>query len=1192
MSVSSKTLFVYCPSCCADREVEKVENGICPICNQQIPEETEEDVFIAPDPKPLQDARNPKSVDFPDIAPVVTDFSATGESYQAPQFDMRKAAADPEVELINRSLCKRHLLPFIQRFRPAYRAGWVHADICRRLERFVKQVEAGKSPRLLLMMPPRSGKSEIGSRHFPAWVLGRHPNWEIIAASHTSSLSLSFSRYGRDLFNNPGYQVIFEEARLDQNSKAVENWNLTAGGGYLAAGVGSGITGRGAHILLLDDLVKDMEAADSVVIRDNTWEWYGSTAYTRLAPGGGVLGIMCMTGDTPVLMADGTSRRLDSLKKSDAIATYARGTLASSTVAAVRSSGRDLIFKMTTSSGKIVRANQRHPFLTVAPNGEVSWTRLKNLTTAHRIVVSKDSGGSTKGSSAPSTGVKSLPSVEECAAPTITKRSGLTGGAPDAITTSLGAMRDSSTAMGSPQRSTTPCTRSRKVAARFAAVMQKLETLLLTGKISLQSTTATTQEKSGDSSATSATPESDTLLMSKWHLPPQNTSDFTLESVLSIEPDGEEEVFDVQVNTTENFIANGMVSHNTWWHDDDWAGRIQQAMKNDDEADKFEIVRYPAINDYGDEFILPDDTIRQFAPHDEPPPPGSRLTRAKDTAIHPDRYTTEMMLRIKRNLYATGQKRVWSALYQQDPAPDEGAYFTKEMFRFYATAPLRHERFVYQAWDFAITEGTQNDYTVCATVALDNRNNMYVLDVMRFRSSDSFVLADSIIDQWIGFGVDMLGVEDSQIWKSIESVFKKRCEERGVFPSYEVLKPFTDKLVRAQPLRGRMQMGKVYFDDTHPYYEELRTELLRFPAGKHDDQCFVAGTGITMADGSSRPIQCVQAGDLVLTHDGPRRVQAAALSRRDAEVHRVELSNGRVLIGTSEHPVFTKNRGWVALAALTDSDILQDIESQERKESSCHASTSKLQLVLRQLSSTVSNTVGILSRRTDTWRGTTCAPVGGASSTAMCGSITTAPYLPDTKFTTRTGTTSITDCLTLSALVDSSTNGPTPQNAAPTGAHPSSRHTSLTSETSRKRGTPAQRVLSGIDNTVRLLGKGARKWLASASVAVRLSRPISPTHSSAASRVETNSGVKTTLSMKHRSVLAQKHDVYNLTVADAHTYYASGVLVHNCDALAWVTRLVMSKNAPKLPEPKKLPSWKDKLGQYMNDHRGGSHMAA
>lgn len=742
---------------------------------------------------------------------------------------------DPYAELAQRELCRRKLLPFIQRFRPKYMAGWVHEDICRRIERFVKQVEQGLSPRLLLMMPPRSGKSEISSRHTPAWILGQHPDWEIIAGSHTSSLSLSFSRYLRDVMRDPAYTAVFPEAKLDPSSQSVENWNLTKGGGYLAAGVGTGITGRGAHVLLLDDLVKDMEAADSITIRDNTWEWYLSTAYTRLAPGGGVLGLMCMTGDTPVMMADGSWRRLDSLKASDEIATYACGMLGATRVAAMRSSGNDFVFKMTTKSGKIVRANQRHPFLTVSPSGEVSWTRLKNLSTDHRIVVVKASGENGKGSHVLPRDATSLRSVVAFATSTTISKNGLTGVEPNVTATTHDVTHVSSTDTVSLRRITTLCTRLKAAAARFAGSMRRLGILLLTGKKNSQSTIATTPGRSEPFSVTTATQESDTLVMSRWHYPPQGISDFTLDEIVSIEPDGYEEVFDVQVNCTENFIANGLVSHNTWWHDDDWAGRIQQAMAVDDGADKFEIIRYPAINDYGDEYILPDDTIVQF-PAGIPAPEGSRLTRPVGTAIHPARYTTEMMLKIKNNLIGGGQKRVWDALYQQNPVPDEGNYFSKEMFRFYGTAPRREELYVYQAWDFAISEGKDSDYTVGTCIGVDHRDNVYYLGQKRFRIQDGGFIIDAILDFAEEYKADVLGFEDGQIWKAIEFQFEKRCAERRQYPSFELLKPLTDKMVRANPLRGRMQIGKVYFDKEASYWTELQKEMLHFPAGKHDDQ--------------------------------------------------------------------------------------------------------------------------------------------------------------------------------------------------------------------------------------------------------------------------------------------------------------------------------------------------------------------
>jgi predicted phage terminase large subunit-like protein len=651
---------------------------------------------------------------------------------------------------------------------------------------------------------------------------------------------------------DPAYTAVFPDARLDPSSQSVENWNLTKGGGYLAAGVGTGITGRGAHVLLLDDLVKDIEAADSITIRDNTWEWYLSTAYTRLAPGGGVLGLMCMTGDTPVLMADGTSQRLDTLKTSDKIATYKNGALSSSRVAALKSSGRDSVYRILTNSGKIVRANQRHPFLTIAPDGELVWTRVKSLTTAHKIVGLPASGVSGKDQPAPLMSAKNPPSAVECARTTTTRSDGLMGTVQSVMATNRVATHDSNIVTASQRRTTTECMPSKVESAPSAEAL--VTDSLNIGKTSSLSTTVTTLEKFAGCSATTVMRGSDTLELSQWHLPLQNTSDFTPEQIVSIELAGEEEVFDVQVDDTENFIANGLVSHNTWWHADDWAGRIQEAMLVDDGADKFEIIRYPAINEYGDEFILADETIQEI-PDGQPIPAGSRLTRRQNTAIHPARYTTEMMLRIKHNLIGGGQKRVWDALYQQNPIPDEGNFFSKEMFRFYGSQPAREELYVYQAWDFAISEGKESDYTVGTCIGVDHRDNVYILDQRRFRIQDGGFIVDEILDFAALHQPDVIGFEDGQIWKAIEFQFTKRCEERRQFPSFELLKPLTDKLIRANPLKGRMQIGKVYFDNKSTHWTELYKEMLHFPAGKHDDQVDSLAWAIRLTLTKSAPRQ-------------------------------------------------------------------------------------------------------------------------------------------------------------------------------------------------------------------------------------------------------------------------------------------------------------------------------------------------
>ena len=213
------------------------------------------------------------------------------EQDQKKQADL-SAQVKAEQELAKRILSRKRLLPFVERFNPDYLAGWVHKDICQRLEKFSEQVANKESPRLMLFMPPRHGKSTLASVAFPAWHLGRHPDHEFISCSYSGSLAMSFSRKVRQLLREPVYKNVFEKSRLDKDSQSVESWQTTQGGGYVAAGVGGGITGKGANVLVIDDPVKNREDAESDNNREATWDWYTSTAYTRLSPGGGILVIL------------------------------------------------------------------------------------------------------------------------------------------------------------------------------------------------------------------------------------------------------------------------------------------------------------------------------------------------------------------------------------------------------------------------------------------------------------------------------------------------------------------------------------------------------------------------------------------------------------------------------------------------------------------------------------------------------------------------------------------------------------------------------------------------------------------------------------------------------------------------------------------------------------------------------------
>jgi len=203
-----------------------------------------------------------------------------------------------ELELKRRELCRRSLIYYTTTFDPTYTPGWVHHDIARRLEKFMLSVELGEAPRLMIFMPPRLGKSRLASDMFPSWMLGHHPEWPIIASSYGQDLPVGFSRNIRDRIKDAEYQAVFDSTRVRADSQAVESWTTTKGGGYKASGVGVGISGFGYKVGIIDDPIKDYEAAQSQTIREATWGWYQSVFRTRAAPGAGIICIMTRWHDS------------------------------------------------------------------------------------------------------------------------------------------------------------------------------------------------------------------------------------------------------------------------------------------------------------------------------------------------------------------------------------------------------------------------------------------------------------------------------------------------------------------------------------------------------------------------------------------------------------------------------------------------------------------------------------------------------------------------------------------------------------------------------------------------------------------------------------------------------------------------------------------------------------------------------
>ena len=163
-------------------------------------------------------------------------------------------------------------------------------------------VAAGRCKRLAVTMPPRHGKSELVSKAFPAWYLGTFPDRRIILASYEADFAAGWGRRARTLLEEYGPDLWGVD--VDKRSSAADRWDIAEhAGGMITAGVGGPITGRGAHVLVIDDPIKNAEEAASQTLRDKIHEWYLSTAYTRLEsdPEGAIIIVMTRWNEDDLL---------------------------------------------------------------------------------------------------------------------------------------------------------------------------------------------------------------------------------------------------------------------------------------------------------------------------------------------------------------------------------------------------------------------------------------------------------------------------------------------------------------------------------------------------------------------------------------------------------------------------------------------------------------------------------------------------------------------------------------------------------------------------------------------------------------------------------------------------------------------------------------------------------------------------
>lgn len=205
---------------------------------------------------------------------------------------MKSSPVSPQeaaAELLKRRQARNRLIPFCTYTLRSYEPAAHLQIIAERLE----ALERGDIKRLMVFSHPRSGKSELVSIRFAAWYLGRHPQNQIIGCSYAESLAYSNSYAVRETIESNPYQRLWP-ITLDRSGAV--RWQLAdkenKRASYIAAGVGGGITGEGADLLIIDDPVKNKEEAESVTYREKTWDWYRTVARTRLQPNAAIVLIM------------------------------------------------------------------------------------------------------------------------------------------------------------------------------------------------------------------------------------------------------------------------------------------------------------------------------------------------------------------------------------------------------------------------------------------------------------------------------------------------------------------------------------------------------------------------------------------------------------------------------------------------------------------------------------------------------------------------------------------------------------------------------------------------------------------------------------------------------------------------------------------------------------------------------------
>lgn len=188
-----------------------------------------------------------------------------------------------EGEILRRK-CRKNYSDYVRLANPDFYMTHFHKYLCDQIQEFLETPSEEAMSILLLSVPPRHGKSFTVTETLPSWYLGKNPTGEVIIASYEGTFAESFSRRNRDKFNQYATDVF--RVKANDKIQGVALWETDQQGRCRAAGLKGGITGFGADLFIIDDPIKNQEAADSETIIAKIHDEMGPSVQSRIHPGG------------------------------------------------------------------------------------------------------------------------------------------------------------------------------------------------------------------------------------------------------------------------------------------------------------------------------------------------------------------------------------------------------------------------------------------------------------------------------------------------------------------------------------------------------------------------------------------------------------------------------------------------------------------------------------------------------------------------------------------------------------------------------------------------------------------------------------------------------------------------------------------------------------------------------------------